>query len=67
MLNDNSPYITSVEICERFKVTPRTLLRWQNRETNPMPNPAIKPSGTYFLWLAEDIKNWENSLKENTH
>lgn len=67
MLNEDSPYISTKSICERFDTNPRNLKRWQEREVNPMPAPVMKPSGHHFLYLKADIERWEEELKNSKH
>jgi len=67
MLNEDSPYTTTVELCAYFRCTPRTLKRWQERETNPMPAPKMRPSGQHFLYSKEEIDKWEELMESIEH
>lgn len=68
-MNTNTPitpvsgYLTSNQLCERFLISTRTLFRWQSKKTNPLPEPTIRPSGTYNLWSADEIYEWEEREK----
>jgi len=57
-----SPYMTTPALCKRYHCSVRTLYRWQERTDHPMPEPAIRPSGSHNLWLAKELEEWEQSL-----
>lgn len=72
-----SGYLNSLQLCARLgNLSTRTLHRWQQKEINPLPEPTIRPSGTFNLWSADEIYQWEErekalskarSKKANTH
>jgi len=66
MLNEDSPYTTTVELCAYFRCTARTLKRWQEREVNPMPAPVMRPSGQHFLYEKDAIEKWKKVLLEES-
>lgn len=60
-----SGYLNSAQLCERLGITStRTLIRWQQKENNPLPEPTIRPSGTYNLWSADEVYAWEERERE---
>lgn len=55
-------YITSNSVCEIFKITKRTLNRWEDKSSwgIPFPAPALKSDGgTMKRYLTEDVMKWE--------
>lgn len=52
-------YLTTAALCKRFGCSSRTLYRWMSKENNPMPAPAMRPSGSHNMWAIEDIEAWE--------
>tara|TARA_R110001599_G_scaffold26935_1_gene94896 strand:+ start:1911 stop:2153 length:243 start_codon:yes stop_codon:yes gene_type:complete len=59
-----SGYLNSFQLRERLgNLSARTVHRWQQKEINPLPEPTIRPSGTYNLWSADDIYAWEEREK----
>ncbi|MCH7330560.1 hypothetical protein [Acinetobacter modestus] len=55
-------YITSNSVCEIFKITKRTLNRWEDKSPwgIPFPAPALKSDGgTMKRYLTEDVMKWE--------
>lgn len=64
MLNDNSPYLTTTDVCNRYHVNRKTLWRWQKLETNPMPEPAFNPSGSKNLYRIDELEEWEKLQME---
>lgn len=55
-------YMTTSDLCERYGRSVRTLTRWQ--ETRGFPQPMIQGGGgTEHRWLAQDVMEWEESLR----
>lgn len=50
-------YMTTQELCQRFRRGARTIARWP--ETRGFPKPALKSVGAQNLYLAEDVERWE--------
>lgn len=58
-------YITSKEVCERLKISKRTLHRWEQREKHPFPAPVFGGTrGSQKHYLTQEVENWENQLKQ---
>ncbi|MCU4496339.1 hypothetical protein [Acinetobacter ursingii] len=57
-----SKYITSAEICERFRITKQTLNRWE-KQTQwglPFPAPALPSNGGCMKqYLLKEVNRWE--------
>ncbi|MFG0589074.1 hypothetical protein HWI77_05685 [Acinetobacter venetianus] len=55
-------YITSNSVCEMFKITKRTLNRWEIKSPwgLPFPAPVLKSDGgTMKRYLSTDVMEWE--------
>jgi len=55
-------YITSNSVCEIFKITKRTLNRWEIKSPwgIPFPAPALpSDGGTMKRYLTVDVMKWE--------
>lgn len=62
-------YLTSNEVCEMFRITKRTLLRWHKKTQFGIPFPLPRlPSngGGQSLYLTQDIIDWEMACDEIT-
>ena len=59
-------YYSTKDLCERFRVSPRTLSRRMLRAVNPFPQPCIQFQGTENLWDAEEVATWEAAERERT-
>lgn len=58
-------YMKTSELCERYGRSVRTLIRWQ--ETRGFPQPMIQGGGgTEHRWLAQDVMEWEESLRKQS-
>lgn len=60
-------YLTSKEVCEMFRITKRTLLRWHKKTQFGIPFPLPRlPSngGGQSLYLTQDIIDWELACNE---
>lgn len=57
-------YFTTAALCQRYGCSSRTLYRWMSKENNPMPAPAMRPSGSHNLWAMDDIEAWESREKK---
>ena len=64
MLNENSPYLTTTGVCNRYHCDRKTLWRWQQKDINPMPKPAFNPSGSKNLYRIDELEEWEKLLME---
>lgn len=55
------PYWTTTEICDRLRVSPRTLLRWQKERG--FPRPLLAGCGkSENRYRSKDVLAWEDSL-----
>ncbi len=62
----SSGYWDTKDMCDRFKVSDRTLFRWMRLNENPLPKPKIEQRGVSRLWSIDDVVEWENGMsKEN--
>ncbi|NQZ54153.1 MAG: hypothetical protein HRT93_07880 [Piscirickettsiaceae bacterium] len=52
-------FFTSKELGERYKISSRTLNRWQNRSSHPFPKPTIPATGSLNRWSYETVEEWE--------
>lgn len=52
-------YLSTRDICARFRCSSRTIFRWMKRKTNPLPSPIIQRDGAQNLWCAEAVAEWE--------
>ena len=59
-------YQSTKDLCERFRCSSRTIFRRMKRRHNPFPAPCIKHAGSFNLWDADEVKEWEEREKERT-
>jgi len=52
-------YYSTKDLCDRFRVSSRTLERWRLREENPFPAPTYNQRGAKNLWAKETVWGWE--------
>lgn len=57
-------YFSTSDLCERFRCSSRTLFRRMRRAVNPLPAPCIRHSGSFNLWDAKEIAEWEIRERE---
>lgn len=62
----STSYLSTRDLCERFRCSSRTLFRRMRRPRNPFPLPAIVHAGSFNLWDAGDIAAWELRERERT-
>lgn len=55
----SSSYLSTHDLCERFRCTSRTLFRRMRRVRNPFPAPCMRHAGSCNLWDSEDVVAWE--------
>lgn len=58
------PIVKTDEVATLFGVTPRTLLRWQDKSIyqNPMPKPLFAAKGSQNTYDCEKLLVWYHSL-----
>lgn len=54
-----SKYMSTSEICDRFRKSSRTIARWQ--EVRGFPKPAMRSMGSENLYLRSQVEAWEES------
>lgn len=54
-----SPYLTTVEVAERFRTSPETVRYWRHVHRGPK---SFKV-GRRVLYAIEDVELWENSAR----
>lgn len=59
-------YLTTKDLCSRYRKSARTIARWENREDNPLPPPRFRNSGTNNLWAIDDIEAWEERVAQQS-
>lgn len=52
-------YHSTRDLCLRFRCSSRTLFRRMKRPCNPFPAPCIRHAGSFNLWDAQEVTNWE--------
>lgn len=60
-------YHSTKDLRERFRCSSRTLFRRMRRAVNPFPAPCIRHAGSFNLWDAQDIAQWELRERERSH
>lgn len=59
-------YLTTKDICEKFRCSSRTIFRRMKRDNNPFPAPLIKQAGSFNLWCSKSVAAWEDREIERT-
>lgn len=57
-------YMTTADLCKRYRKSRRTIARWVNREFHPFPQPKIRCAGTNNLWAIDDVEAWEEYVSQ---
>ena len=52
-------YLSTKDLCQRFRCSSRTIFRRMTREENPFPQPLIRQAGSFNLWCADAVEEWE--------
>jgi len=52
-------YHSTKDLRERFRCTSRTIFRRMRRSENPFPAPCIRHAGSFNLWDAGQVAEWE--------
>lgn len=52
-------YWTTKQLCQRFKISRRTIIRWMTRTDKPFPQPRMRGVGNNNRWAIEDVIAWE--------
>lgn len=52
-------YLSTKDLCQRFRCSSRTIFRRMTREENPFPQPLIRQAGSINLWCADTVCEWE--------
>ena len=53
-------YLSTKDLCKRFRCSSRTIFRRMAREENPFPQPLIRQAGSFNLWCADAVQEWED-------
>lgn len=59
-------YLSTKDLCARFRCSSRTLFRRMQRKVNPLPLPVIAHAGSFNLWDASEIADWEAAERDRT-
>ena len=59
-------YISTRELCDRYRCSSRTIFRRMKREINPFPPACMKHSGSCNLWDTQEVTDWEEREIEKT-
>ena len=59
-------YHSTRDLCLRYRCSARTLFRRMKRDANPFPQPCIQHAGSFNLWDATDVADWEQRERERT-
>ena len=62
----NRAYLSTHDLCDRYRCSSRTIFRRMKRKCNPFPAPCIKHSGSCNLWDSKSILDWEEKEKQRT-
>lgn len=62
----SATYLSTKDLCERFRCSSRTLFRRMRRPVNPLPPPVIAHVGSFNLWDSDDVAAWEARERERT-
>ncbi len=57
-------YVSTSELCDRYRRSSRTLARWP--ETKGFPRPVLQSVGAENLWLLADVEKWESANMKST-
>lgn len=61
-MSENSTFLTSSSVCQRYQIGRTTLWRWENGEPqNGFPRPLA--ISTRKRWRLSDLEAWEQSLQ----
>lgn len=52
-------YLSTKDLCERYRCSSRTIFRKMKRADNPFPAPCMKQMGACNLWDAAEISKWD--------
>lgn len=52
-------YHSTKDLCDRFRCSSRTLFRRMKRPRNPFPQPCMRHAGSFNLWDASEVAQWE--------
>lgn len=61
----SAPYHSTKDLCERFRCSSRTLFRRMQRSRNPFPAPCMRHAGSFNLWDAAEVAQWELRERAN--
>lgn len=59
-------YYSTKDVCERFRISTRTISRRMLRKVNPFPQPCIQHTGAENLWDKDEVTAWEAAERERT-
>lgn len=59
-------YLSTKDLCTRFRCSSRTVFRRMQRGVNPFPLPAIVHAGSFNLWDVQEVEQWERRERERT-
>jgi len=59
-------YLSTRDLTNRFRCSSRTIYRKMRRDNNPLPSPVIKQAGSFNLWCATQVSDWEYREFERT-
>lgn len=57
-------YLSTSDLCKRYRRSSRTLARWPS--TRNFPKPALASVGAENLYLREDVERWEAANAAST-
>ena len=57
-------YLSTKDLCVRYRCSSRTVFRWRFRSEHPLPEPRIKQFGGCNLWAIDDLEAWEESFEK---
>jgi hypothetical protein len=59
-----SGYHSTKDLRERFRCSTRTIFRRMRRSENPFPYPCMRHAGSFNLWDADEVTQWEKRERE---
>ncbi|MBP6895217.1 MAG: hypothetical protein KBC94_12435 [Pseudacidovorax sp.] len=59
-------YFSTRDLCVRYRCSARTLFRRMKREINPFPPPCMQHAGSFNLWDAREVTEWEQRERAHT-